>query len=47
MELQSYSPYAPAEGQTPPVPEWKRNPAFRDALPACDLNPPAEQDKLK
>ena len=47
MELQSYSPYTPAEGQTSPVPEWKRNPAFRDALPTCDLNPPAEQDKLK
>jgi predicted pyridoxine 5'-phosphate oxidase superfamily flavin-nucleotide-binding protein len=27
------SPYAPAEGHTPPVPDWKRQAAFRDVLP--------------
>lgn len=37
MELQSYSPYSPAVGLDPPVPDWKRNPLFRDALPQKDL----------
>jgi uncharacterized protein len=37
MEMQSYSPFAPAPGNDPPVPEWKRNPNFRDALPVADL----------
>ena len=33
MELKEYSVYAPREGHTPPVPAWKTNPAFSDALP--------------
>ena len=33
MELKEYSVHAPREGHTPPVPAWKTNPAFRDALP--------------
>ncbi|MGH6875234.1 MAG: pyridoxamine 5'-phosphate oxidase family protein [Aestuariivirgaceae bacterium] len=37
MELQSYSSYTPAAGQEPPIPDWKRNPLFRDALPRGDL----------
>jgi len=37
MELQSYSPYSPVVGRDPPVPDWKRNPLFRDALPQKDL----------
>jgi hypothetical protein len=30
------SPYAPAEGHTPPVPEWKTRPVFREVLPPGD-----------
>jgi uncharacterized protein len=37
MEMQSYSPYSPVTGRDPPVPDWKRNPLFRDALPQKDL----------
>jgi predicted pyridoxine 5'-phosphate oxidase superfamily flavin-nucleotide-binding protein len=33
MQLVEESPYAPREGYTPPVPEWKQRPAFRDVLP--------------
>lgn len=34
MQLLEYSVYAPAPGHVPPVPDWKRSPEFRDALPA-------------
>jgi predicted pyridoxine 5'-phosphate oxidase superfamily flavin-nucleotide-binding protein len=37
MELKSYSPYTPLVGREPPIPDWKRNPLFRDALPQKDL----------
>lgn len=48
MELQSYSTYAPAPGAEPPIPEWKRNPVFRDALPKRDLDAlSAEKDKAE
>lgn len=33
MRLVEASPYAPRPGHVPPVPEWKRAPVFRDALP--------------
>jgi predicted pyridoxine 5'-phosphate oxidase superfamily flavin-nucleotide-binding protein len=33
MQLVEESPYAPAEGHTPPEPEWKQRPAFREVLP--------------
>ncbi len=33
------SEFAPADGYTPPVPEWKTREMFRDALPGRDLNP--------
>ena len=36
MTLVEESPYAPAEGHTPPVPEWKTRPVFRDVLPPSD-----------
>lgn len=36
MDLVEYSVYAPREGHEPPVPGWKKNPAFRDALPDRD-----------
>jgi predicted pyridoxine 5'-phosphate oxidase superfamily flavin-nucleotide-binding protein len=34
MEFKEYSVYAPRKDHTPPVPGWKNNPAFKDALPA-------------
>jgi uncharacterized protein len=37
MELREYSVYAPRGGHTPPVPDWKLRPEYRDALPARDL----------
>ena len=36
MTLVEESPYAPAEGHTPPVPEWKTRPVFREVLPPDD-----------
>jgi uncharacterized protein len=30
------SPYAPAPGCTPPIPEWKRRPVFQEVLPPGD-----------
>jgi len=36
MKLVELSVYVPAAGHEPPVPAWKRNPAFRDALPRHD-----------
>jgi len=37
LELREYSSYAPRAGHTPPVPDWKRRPEYRDHLPARDL----------
>ena len=34
MRLVERSVYAPEPGHTPPVPDWKRMPVFRDHLPA-------------
>ena len=36
MQPLETSPYAPAEGHTPPVPEWKTRPVFREVLPPGD-----------
>jgi uncharacterized protein len=36
MQVVEESPYAPCEGHTPPVPEWKTRPAFREVLPPTD-----------
>jgi uncharacterized protein len=33
MQLVEHSVYAPCEGYTPPVPEWKDRPVFREVLP--------------
>jgi uncharacterized protein len=30
------SPYAPAPGCTPPIPDWKRRPVFQEVLPPGD-----------
>src|SRR5262249_9133533 len=36
MPLVEESVYAPCEGPSPPVPEWKTRPAFREVLPPND-----------
>lgn len=36
MQLVEESVYAPCEGHTPPVPEWKTRPAFREVLSPSD-----------
>jgi uncharacterized protein len=41
MELTGLSVYAPKGDQKPPVPAWKKMPAFHDALPQRDLDDPA------
>lgn len=37
MLLDEYSVYAPRPEHEPPIPEWKRKPAYRDALSKRDL----------
>ncbi len=37
MILDEYSVYAPRAEHDPPMPDWKRNPAYRDALSERDL----------
>ena len=37
MVLEEHSRYAPRPDYEPPVPDWKRKPEYRDALPARDL----------
>jgi predicted pyridoxine 5'-phosphate oxidase superfamily flavin-nucleotide-binding protein len=37
VEIVEYSDYTPRAGHTPPVPDWKRRPEYREALPARDL----------
>jgi uncharacterized protein len=36
MTMVETSVYAPCEGHTPPVPEWKQRPVFREVLPPYD-----------
>jgi uncharacterized protein len=36
MQMLEESPYAPCEGHTAPVPEWKTRPVFREVLPPTD-----------
>ncbi|MBI1845843.1 MAG: pyridoxamine 5'-phosphate oxidase family protein [Candidatus Rokubacteria bacterium] len=45
MQVLEPSPHAPCEGHTPPIPDWKRRPEFREVLPAGDpaATPPADQ----
>lgn len=42
MVLEEHSIYAPRAEHEPPIPDWKRNPAYRDALPERDLAALAE-----
>ena len=44
MVLEEYSKYAPRPEHAPPIPDWKRNPLYRDALPERDLAALADQD---
>ena len=37
MELREHSLYAPRAEHEPPIPDWKRRPEYRDALPERDL----------
>ena len=37
MELAEYSSYAPRAGHTPPVPDWKLRPEYREHLPGRDM----------
>ena len=43
MVVEEYSVYAPKQEHEPPIPEWKREPEFRDALPERDLAALAEE----
>jgi len=43
MELVEHSVYAPRPEHTPPEPDWKRNEAFRDALPRTSARPGPQQ----
>jgi uncharacterized protein len=36
MEYVETSAYAPCQGHTPPIPEWKQRPVFREVLPPGD-----------
>ena len=40
MQMVEESPYAPCEGHTPPIPEWKTRPVFREVLPPAIPRPP-------
>jgi uncharacterized protein len=43
MRVVEESPHAPCEGHTPPVPEWKTRPVFREVLSPAD--PPATAER--
>jgi uncharacterized protein len=47
LELREYSAYAPRADHTPPVPDWKRRPEYRDHLPARDLVAPDGDDPTR
>ena len=36
MQVVEHSAFAPCEGHTPPIPDWKRRPEFREVLPPGD-----------
>jgi len=36
MQQVETSDYAPCEGHTPPIPEWKTRPVFNEVLPPGD-----------
>lgn len=38
IQINGYSRYVPEAGKVAPIPDWKRNPDYSDALPQKDLN---------
>ena len=38
IRVEAYSRYVPEAGKTAPIPDWKRNPDYSDALPQQDLD---------
>lgn len=44
MVLEEVSKYAPRAHHAPPIPDWKRNPVYRDALPERDLGALAREE---
>lgn len=44
-ECKNYSQYVPRLDHEVPIPDWKRNPDYRDALPVKDSRDLAEADK--
>jgi predicted pyridoxine 5'-phosphate oxidase superfamily flavin-nucleotide-binding protein len=45
IEFKSYSRYIPRENKKAPIPDWKRNPDYRDALPKRDLEELAKDER--
>ena len=45
IEFKSYSRYVPRPNLETPIPDWKRNTLYRDALPERDLAALAEDEK--
>ncbi len=45
IEIKSYSRYVPRPDREAPIPDWKRNPVYRDALPERDLRALADEEK--
>ena len=47
IEIKDYSRYVPRPDHEAPIPDWKRNPVYCDALPERDLAALAEEEKTK
>ena len=48
IDIKDYSRYVPRPAHEPPIPDWKRNPLYCDALPKRDLAAlAAEEDESK
>ena len=45
IEIKNYSRYVPRPDSEAPVPDWKRNTLYRDALPEYDLTALAEEEE--
>lgn len=45
VEITGYSRYVPREVARAPIPDWKRNPLYRDALPERDLAELTEEER--
>ena len=47
ITISNFSKYVPKSGRKAPIPDWKRNPLYSDALPDQDLAALAENNKTK